>query len=112
MKVTTRMKVTPNANAPTLAFDLSRLMRVTEAKVNGRPIEVFAPESLRANLLRSAENMVILLVGESEFVAGQTYEIEFRHEGRTVLSAGNRVYFVSSRGASYPNRARQFALYD
>lgn len=108
----TKMKVTPRERTRTLAFDLSRLVDLKEARIDGKPAELYSPESLRANLLRSLENTVHLVVNEGVFEPGRTYELEFHHEGNTILPAGNKVYFVSSRGAWYPNRPVDFATYD
>ncbi len=38
--------------------------------------------------------------------------MEIHHEGKVVVDAGHRVYFVSAQHAWYPNRGAQFATYD
>lgn len=112
LSATTRVTVTPRSNLTSLVFDLSPRMRVTEARVGGQIAEVFQRESLRANLLRGSENDMFLVVPETPLQAGQSYEVEIRHEGVVINSAGNGVYFVGARANWYPNYAMQFARYE
>jgi hypothetical protein len=117
LKVTTKLTVVPSdAEQRSLAFEISRRMRVTEALIDGAPVEVFQRESMRSNLIRGkgAEggDDVFLLVPPMELEPGREYEIEFRHEGHVVSEAGNRVYYVGSRASWYPNQPMQFAQYD
>jgi hypothetical protein len=112
LEVATRVAVTPEQNAQTLPFEISPRIRVTEARVDGDPAEVFQPESLRANLVRDTGNDVFLLVPSRPFEKGRRYEVEFRQQGNVIQDAGNHVYYVGSRVNWYPNRALQFASYD
>lgn len=112
VSVTTRVEVTPATPLAALAFEISPQMRVTEAKVDGQPSEVFLRESLRATLLRGSMNETFLVVPSGKLEQGRKYEVEFRHEGDVVSDAGNGVYYVGSRGTWYPNRDLQFADYD
>lgn len=95
----------------TLAFDISRRVRVPEASVDGVPAQVLQRENLRSSLLRGSENEVFLLALESHLTPGQ-HSIVFRQEGDVILPAGNGVYFVSARGTWYPHHGLQFATYD
>jgi hypothetical protein len=95
-----------------IGFELAPRMRITSVQVNGDPAEALARESLRSNALRGGENDLFLVIPAHPFEPGKTYVIEFRHEGDVVSSAGNRVYYVGSRGTWYPNRAYGFAPYD
>lgn len=112
MKAVSRVRLTPRSTQRALGLELSQQMRITSVKVNGVPGEAFYPESLRANLLRSADNLLVLFTGEKEFPAGAPVELEIQHEGRVIAQAGDGVYFVGSRGVWYPNRRVQFANYD
>lgn len=113
LKVTTRATIeTSSGPLRSLAFDISRRMRILEARIDGRPAEVFQRESMRANLLRSLDNEVFLVLPQTPLDAGRRYEIEFVHEGNVISDAGNRVYYVGARGNWYPNRPMQFAEYN
>ncbi|MBI3683282.1 MAG: hypothetical protein HY235_23160 [Acidobacteria bacterium] len=112
LKAVTRLEITPARNERVLVLEISRQMHVTEVKVDGAPGEAFHPESLRANLMRSADNQLLLISGPREFAAGKRVEVEVRHEGKVISPAGERVFFVGARGVWYPNRSLQFADYD
>lgn len=112
LKTVTRVKVTPKETERVAPFDLTRQMAVTAASVDGRRAEVLERESMRSSLVRNNGNDLLLIVPPEPLTAGREYEFEFHHEGNVVLNAGNRVYYVSSRGNWYPNRVMQFATYD
>ena len=112
LEVATRVAVTPERNERALPFEISPSIRVTEARVDGEPAEVFQPESLRANLVRDTGNNVFLLVPPKPLEKGRRYEVEFRQQGNVIQNTGNHVYFVGARVNWYPNRALQFASYD
>ena len=113
MNAVTRMTVVPAKSVGTaLAFDISHRMKVTAAKVDGEPAEVFMRDSLRANALRGNDNEMFLVVSPRPLEPGKPHDIEFTHEGEVILSSGNGVYFVGSRGNWYPNRGNGFARYE
>ncbi len=113
LKAVSRLKVTPSTRLErVLPFDISTRMTVTAAKIDGAPAEVFQRESLRATLIRGAENLTFLIVPDRPLEAGRTYEVEIHHEGQVVTEAGNGVYFVGARTSWLPNRGMQFANYE
>jgi hypothetical protein len=112
VSVVTTVAVTPEMPLASIGFDISPQMRVLEAKVDGKPAEVFGRESLRADLLRGGSNEMFLVAPDTPLEKGHRYEVEIRHEGDVVVDSGNGVYFVGSRGNWYPNRDLQFADYD
>ena len=95
----------------TLAFDISRRMRVRSVKVDGAEAQVVQRESLRSTLLRGNENEVFLVAMDKAIAPGE-HTIVFEQEGAVILPAGNGVYFVSARGTWYPHHGLQFATYD
>ncbi len=113
LSATTRMKLTARTSGDTaVPFDLARTVKVTSAKVDGEPVEIFSRESLRANLIRGTENEVFLLMLPKPLREGETHTVEFTHEGSVVRPAGNGVYFVASRLSWYPNRDAEFSKYE
>jgi hypothetical protein len=112
MQANTRLNFTANNDGNSvLPFEISKRMRVTEATLDGEPVEVFARESMRANLARG-ENELLLVVTPAPFVKGRKYALELKHEGNVVTQAGNGVYFVGARTTWYPNRDAEFADYE
>ena len=108
-RVTLTAKTSPGRALP---FWISRQMRVTDAKVDGVPAEVFDRESLRATLIRGNDNEEFLVVLPVDLDPGKPHELEFRHEGAVISKAGKHVFYVNSRGIWYPRAGAGFARYD
>jgi hypothetical protein len=115
LRVATRTTVAPaQGGVRSLSFEISGRIRVTSARIDGEPAEVFQPDSLRSNLLRAGdeENSVFLLVPPKPLDKDRPYEVEFQQEGNVISEAGNDVYYVGARRNWYPNWEMQFARYD
>lgn len=114
-KVTLRIRVPQldglRRERNTLAFDISRRMRIRSVKVDGAEAQIVQRESLRSTLLRGNENEVFLVAMDQPITTGE-HTLEFEQEGEVILPAGNGVYFVSARGTWYPHHGLQFATYD
>ena len=67
---------------------------------------------MRADLLRNVGNEMFLVVPPAPLEPGKEYELEFRHAGKVIFDAGNRVYYVGARANWFPNIGLQFAKYD
>lgn len=112
MEAVTRLKARPRGGPlPSIRFEISPAMTVTSASVDGKPAEVLRPDSPRSNLA-SHNNSLFLLVPSEPLAAGREYEIEFHHEGKVILDAGDGVYYVAARGTWYPLHGLQFATFD
>jgi len=113
LNVVTRVKIKPTRSAlPVLAFDIAHAMRISAVTIDGQPAEVLQKESLRSDLLRNVGNEMFLVMPHAPLVAGTEHEVEFRHEGKVIFEAGNRVYYVGARANWFPNTGLQFAKYD
>ena len=109
----TRLTVTPKqGSGAAIPFGISRKMRVTQASIDGRPVEVFARESLRSTLIAANDNEDFLLVPDTPLDIGKPHEVEVHHEGEVIQKAGEGVYYVTSRGTWYPRVGTDFATYD
>lgn len=112
LSAVTRLRLRPLTAARVIPLEVSPRMTVQEVSIDGVPAEAFAPESLRANLLRSMDNHTVLVLADRELPGGAPVELTIKHEGGVITPAGDRIYFVGARGAWYPNRPRQFATYE
>jgi Peptidase family M1 domain len=113
MRCITRVKVRPTAgNEGAMPFEMSKQMRVTGASIDGEPVELLTNPAPRSSIDSPYGNDLFVLVPTKRLDAGKTYEVEFRHEGKVISDAGNKVYFVSSRGSWFPSRGLQFANFD
>lgn len=95
-----------------LAFDITQGMQVKAVRINGDEAEIFAPESLRANLIRHSGSVTFLVEAPQPLAAGRSYEFEIEHEGDVVRDAGRGVLFVGSRSNWYPRAGSEFATFD
>lgn len=95
----------------TLAFDISRRVRVPEASVDGVPAQVLQRENLRSSLLRGSDNEVFLVTLPDGLAPGE-HTVVFQQDGEVIVPAGNGVFFVNSRGTWYPHHGLQFATYE
>jgi len=113
MKAVTRVRVKlrQDDSAP-LQFSITPNMHVTEARIDGKPAEIFTPESLRSNLISGRDDREFLLLPESPLDPAKPHEVEVHHEGAVIRKAGEGVYFVTSRGTWYPHGGSEFSNYD
>ena len=111
-RVTTRLTVIPREVEPAIPIDISPRMRIRNVLINGQPAEFFQRESLRSGLFRSEQNETFLVIPAKPLEAGQTYQIDFEHDGDVIREAGNGVYFMAARTNWYPQRGLQFARHE
>lgn len=100
------------AGAGPLRFSISPNMHVTEASIDGNPVEVFSRESLPSNVIAGAEDSEFLLIPSEPLDPAKQHELEIHHEGEVIHKAGDGVYYVNSRGTWYPRMGAEFATYD
>jgi hypothetical protein len=112
LNVVTRAKVKSLVDGlRATTFDITPDMDISEVTVDGQPAEVLQRDSLRLNLSRGGNNL-FLVVPPEPLRTGREYEFAFHHSGKVIHEAGDRVFFVSSRGSWYPTHSLQFADYD
>ena len=113
MKAVTRVAVHVGANpVRVFPFEAARAIRVTAARIDGRPAELFFQESVRGRALRRSDNDVFLVVAPEALAAESEHEFEFEHEGSVIATAGQGVYYVAARHNWYPRSGAGFATYD
>ncbi|HTS47513.1 MAG TPA: M1 family aminopeptidase [Bryobacteraceae bacterium] len=110
--VTRALLTLKRADGAPLRFSISPNMRVTEARIDGNPVEVFSRGSLPSNVLTNSEESEFLLIPSRPLDPGQPHELEVHHEGEVIHQAGQGVYYVNSRGTWYPRMGIEFANYD
>jgi len=106
-----KLRISPGARRA-IPFDLSGEMRVSTAKIDGVPAEVYQRSSVRNGIIQNSGNELLLIVPAQTLDPAVDHEIEVHHEGKVIVDAGHGVYFVNARGNWYPTRGLQFATYD
>jgi hypothetical protein len=113
LKATTTVKLKVGAAARrSFPFEITSSMKVTAVRVDGAPAEAFARDSAREHALRGSDDNAVLVVTPEALPPASEHEFSFEHEGDVIASAGNGVYFVSSRSTWYPRGAPEFSTYD
>jgi hypothetical protein len=113
MTADTRLKLRVNRQPiRALPFLISSRMRVTEAKLDGKPVEIFAQNSFRETAIHGGYDGSFLLVPSEPIAAGSEHELEVHHEGDVIDPAGNGVFFVGSRGTWYPHQFFELSKYE
>jgi len=113
LKSTTTVKLKMGAAARrSFPFEITASMKVTAVRVDGTPAEAFARDSPRERTMRGNDDNAVLVVTPEALEPGSEHEFSFEHEGDVIASAGNGVYFVSSRSTWYPRSAPEFSTYE
>ncbi|MGA3204163.1 MAG: M1 family aminopeptidase, partial [Bryobacteraceae bacterium] len=113
MKASTKIKLRVGAAAlRAFPFEITGAMKVTSARVDGAPVEMFSRDSVRGRALRLSEDDALLVVTPDPLAAGSEHQFEFEHEGDVIIPAGNGVYYVGARSTWYPHSTPEFSTYD
>ena len=108
----TRYRIHPDRASAAVPIEISSLMSITEARIDGAPAEVLQHDDLRSRLMRRSGAELALAVAASPLEAGRDHEVEIHHEGRVIVDAGNQVYYVASRHNWYPGWGTTYTSYD
>jgi hypothetical protein len=94
----------------TVSLELSPHLRLTSARIDGQPAEVFQ-HTLDAQqpLLRGA---AILLVAGAPLASNATHEVEVSFEGSVIRRTASGNYFVDERNSWYPFVTPMLATFD
>ena len=112
LNVVTRVKArVQTGQMAAVPFDIASAMSIKEVLVDGKPAEVLQATDSRLNLARGGNNLIVVAPQEP-LRPGREYEFEFHHSGKVIHEAGERVYYVSSRGNWYPAAGHRFTNYD
>ena len=113
LRVVTRMKLRAQRRlSGAIPLDISPLMNVGEARVDGKPVEVFRRKPLREALIEGGTNETFLIGLPRPVEAGETREIEIAHDGEVIHKTGEGVFFVAERVNWYPSSGPLFSPFD
>jgi hypothetical protein len=106
-----RFRVTPRTSTDrVLDLELSQLITVRSASIDGQPAEVLQLQSVRG----ANENDVgrFLVVASHPLAAAKTVEVEIHFDGSFVKDEGDGIYFVEARNVWFPYDPLQPAKVD
>ena len=109
----TRLKLKPAADGEgALPFEISKQMELKSASMDGEAVELLTNPAPRSSIEGQYGNDLFVLVPARPLSKDKTYEVEVQYEGKVISDAGNKVYFVGSRGSWFPSREMQFSNFD
>ena len=98
------LSLTAHQQTPrTLLFELSRLLRVSEVRADGKPVEFIHNQAIEGSHLAKRGNDVIAVVLPSGLQKNQKMEVSFDYSGEVISEAANGLLFVGEHGTWYPN---------
>jgi hypothetical protein len=112
LEAVTRYRLRPDTASAVVPIEISNLMNITEARIDGNPAEVLQRDDLRAELIRHSGTELALAIATAPLQPGRDHDIEIHHQGRVILDAGNQVYYIASRANWYPGYGSFYTVYD
>lgn len=96
----------------TLILQLSRLLRVSEARVNGRPVQFIQNEAVAGSDLARRGNDLVAVVLPAPLEKDRPVKLLLKYSGPVMSDAGGDLIYVGSRGTWYPSFGPAFANFD
>jgi hypothetical protein len=105
--------ITPHHSGQrTVVLELSRYLRLTEARVNGAPAEFIQNEAIGGSELSRRGDDLIGLVLPAPLEKDKPVKLSFKYSGPVMFNAGGELIYVGSRGTWYPNMGPNFSMFD
>jgi hypothetical protein len=95
-----------------LLFELSRMLRVTEVRADGKPVEFIHNQAIEGAHLAKQGNDVIAVILPAPLEKGQKVTLQFAYSGDVLSEAANGLLFVGEHGTWYPNVGFSMASFD
>ena len=96
----------------TVVLELSRYLKLTEARVNGAPVEFIQNEAMTGSELARRGDDLIGIVLPAPLVKDRPIKLAFKYSGPVMFNAGGDLIYVGSRGTWYPNVGPVFSSFD
>ena len=96
----------------TLAFELSRNLKIDAVKQDGKVVDFIQNEALEGTELRRRGNDLVAVVFPTPLKAGQRLNLTFTYAGEVLSEAGRGLLYVGARGTWYPNFGLSPAQFD
>src|SRR5579859_5837316 len=96
----------------TVVLELSRYLKLAEARVNGAAVEFIQNESMSgSDLARRGDDLIGVVLPEP-LQKDKPVRLAFKYSGPVMFNAGNDLIYVGSRGIWYPNVGPVFSNFD
>ena len=96
----------------TIILQLSRFLKVTEARLNGKPVEFIQNEAVSGSDLARHGNDMVAVVLPAPLQKDVSAKLLLKYSGDVMFDAGGQLLYVGSRGTWYPSLGPAFANFD
>ena len=96
----------------TLMLQLSRLLKVSEVRVDGQPVQFIQNEAVAGSDLARRGNDLVAVVLPTPLEKDHAVKLLLRYSGPVMSDAGGDLIYVGSRGTWYPSPGPSFANFD
>jgi Peptidase family M1 domain len=95
-----------------LLFELSRLLQVKSAQIDGQPVEYIHNQAVEGSQLAHRGNDVLAVLLPSAVRPGQKLQLTLHYSGAVLSEAANGLLYVGEHGTWYPNIGFQMSNYN
>jgi hypothetical protein len=96
----------------TVVLEFSRYLKLTEARMNGTPVEFIQNEAISGSDLSRRGDDLIGVILPAPLVKDQPVKLSFKYSGPVMFDAGGGLIYVGARGTWYPNIGPEFSAFD
>jgi len=113
LEATATLSITPHSSGQTLLlFELSRLLEVHSAEVDGHPVEfIHNPSITGSQLARRGDDLLAIYLPQG-IPSGRPIELTIQYSGSVLSEAANGLLYVGERGTWYPNIGFAMSSFD
>lgn len=106
------MLIPHDSGQRTVAFELSRYLKLTEVRANGEPVEFIQNEAISGSDLARRGDDLIGVVLPVPLEKNKPVKLSFKYSGPVMYDAGHDLIYVGDRGTWYPNLGPNFSDFD
>ncbi|HLJ28583.1 MAG TPA: M1 family aminopeptidase [Candidatus Angelobacter sp.] len=104
--------VARRAGQRTLMLQLSRYLKVSEARIEGQPVQFIQNEAISGSDLSRRGNDMVAVVLSAPLEKDHPVKLLLKYAGPVMYDAGGELIYVGSRGTWYPSPGPSFANFD
>lgn len=93
-------------------LELSRHLRLTEMRADGRPVEFIQNPAVNGSELARRENDLVAVIFPEVLEKDRPIKLSFTYSGPVMFNAGSEVIYVGARGTWYPTSGAAYANFD
>lgn len=96
----------------TIILQLSRQLKVTEARLEGKPVQFIQNEAVRGSDLSRRGNDQVAVTFPAPLEKDRPVKLLLKYSGPVMFDAGGDLVYVGARGTWYPSLGPAFANFD